>query len=149
MRPGDFSPGNQGLPEQVTAGAGDASMRPGDFSPGNLRHQRRHMTDREKRFNEAGGFLPRKRLGTGRRRSRERGFNEAGGFLPRKLTPASDCTLTLIASMRPGDFSPGNHELIVHEIYSLDAASMRPGDFSPGNAEQWADAWTLLGAALQ
>ena len=63
-------------------------------------------------------------------------FNEAGGFLPRK--PTSECSQhqTQSASMRPGDFSPGN----THPTMPLPApatpASMRPGDFSPGNLSQ-------------
>ena len=35
-------------------------------------------------------------------------FNEAGGFLPRKPVPAADMHTENMASMRPGDFSPGN-----------------------------------------
>ena len=112
-------------------------MRPGDFSPGNPRHGRVRSTAYRKCFNEAGGFLPRKR-GRGHVTPPPPSscFNEAGGFLPRKPTTImiwvdvpSDS-----ASMRPGDFSPGN---IVGELGRqprafLDA-SMRPGDFSPGN----------------
>ena len=134
MRPGDSSPGNVCevspdpacscfneaggfLPRKlavaevvgVAPGHALASMRPGDFSPGNPRHGRVRSTAYRKCFNEAGGFLPRKR---GRRRAQPRrlrhasmcrgisppetgvfgavgvaslpGFNEAGGFLPRK-----------------------------------------------------------------
>ena len=85
-------------------------MRPGDFSPGNAVCGRRcdpRMTDC---FNEAGGFLPRKRAASrGPASAGRRRFNEAGGFLPRKLPPG-------------GNSFPENHE-----------ASMRPGDFSPGN----------------
>ena len=37
-------------------------------------------------------------------------FNEAGGFLPRKLITCAGCRrwIERDASMRPGDFSPGN-----------------------------------------
>ena len=59
-------------------------MRPGDFSPGNLRRSIRSSRS-DARFNEAGGFLPRKPI----RLEvfvdvKHRRFNEAGGFLPRK-----------------------------------------------------------------
>ena len=60
-------------------------MRPGDFSPGNLPAGSRSPTPVPRRFNEAGGFLPRK--------------------------PVSPCPIPpgrMLASMRPGDFSPGN-----------------------------------------
>ena len=86
-----------------------ASMRPGDFSPGNVRcpSPRRH---RSPRFNEAGGFLPRKPpRGRPRARTGLRCFNEAGGFLPRKHeAEVCDSAEVYGASMRPGDFSPGN-----------------------------------------
>ena len=60
MRPEDFSPGNS---DERSAGrhvAERASMRPEDFSPGNGggRISTRYLPRR--RFNEAGGFLPRK-----------------------------------------------------------------------------------------
>ena len=45
------------------------------------------------RFNEAGGFLPRKPGMSGKNRTGAvfaAGFNEAGGFLPRKLIEAAD-----------------------------------------------------------
>ena len=59
-------------------------MRPGDFSPGNCICQRFEQRFRN-RFNEAGGFLPRKPTTTTTPlRSAKPGFNEAGGFLPRK-----------------------------------------------------------------
>ena len=85
-------------------------MRPGDFSPGNF-HVSQHIayTNLEG-FNEAGGFLPRKR-GGGNWSSRSRtrwSFNEAGGFLPRKHGPSPPPPPDPTASMRPGDFSPGN-----------------------------------------
>ena len=57
-------------------------MRPGDFSPGNVPPEGRTTIDRR--------------------------FNEAGGFLPRKLDHVVQDLLLLLASMRPGDFSPGN-----------------------------------------
>ena len=38
------------------------------------------------------------------------------------------------ASMRPGDFSPGNQRLRVLVHRTPEQASMRPGDFSPGNS---------------
>ena len=68
------------------------------------------------RFNEAGGFLPRKRP-AGPLRPAVRpalSFNEAGGFLPRK--PVRLVVLVELvddASMRPGDFSPGNFWSVV------------------------------------
>ena len=93
MRPGDFSPGNGLHSISPLHRSRIASMRPGDFSPGNL-----PMDDVDEVppscFNEAGGFLPRKRgrcRGAAlRRRPR---FNEAGGFLPRKLAraPTAHC----------------------------------------------------------
>ena len=140
MRPGDFSPGNSAscgaagmaaqpcfneaggfLPRKRALAAAaladqrQASMRPGDFSPGNSRRCpgcRRAPAARC--FNEAGGFLPRKprrRAAASALSGRGRlGFNEAGGFLPRKPggreRPLSDAGAA--ASMRPGDFSPGN-----------------------------------------
>ena len=61
-------------------------MRPGDFSPGNKTAARPpHRAAAS--FNEAGGFLPRKR------------------GLVRARRPRLE-----LASMRPGDFSPGNKE---------------------------------------
>ena len=137
MRPGDFSPGNVHRAGAAEARAGrEASMRPGDFSPGNQRmlsssRPRPHLC-----FNEAGGFLPRKHAGDlAQPASGKIGFNEAGGFLPRKHSARHYLAAPSIqASMRPGDFSPGN----VDEMASFmrrRAASMRPGDFSPGNVE--------------
>ena len=84
-------------------------MRPEDFSPGNAR-SRPSRRDQSRSFNEAGGFLPRKR--TLRRSGRQRQAR---------------------ASMRPEDFSPGNRrgELIDQLLDCV--ASMRPEDFSPGN----------------
>ena len=76
-----------------------ASMRPGDFSPGN----------RPPRL-------------TPPRRERAGGFNEAGGFLPRKPSRTTAAkTRHERASMRPGDFSPGNrlgapHEAAGHQL---------------------------------
>ena len=84
-------------------------MRPEDFSPGNPPPPRRSRR-RSCRFNEAGGFLPRKQYRRHGRppfpRSR---FNEAGGFLPRKreYKPEHKDKYPQ-ASMRPEDFSPGN-----------------------------------------
>ena len=59
MRPGDFSPGNLRR-RRGRRLAGRASMRPGDFSPGNLPASRGYYVA-NCGFNEAGGFLPRKR----------------------------------------------------------------------------------------
>ena len=111
-------------------------MRPGDFSPGNQAER------------------------NGIARLCWSCFNEAGGFLPRKpgSTPAGSKRGKLAASMRPGDFSPGNLSISDFAIWSRScfneaggflprkrikisawfvsgpkAASMRPGDFSPGN----------------
>ena len=120
-------------------------MRPEDFSPGNwgavLPCQIRHGHG----FNEAGGFLPRKRsalsedfFGTAR------GFNEAGGFLPRKRLPiVSVQPQESMASMRPEDFSPGNMVCYGSNGAAIVGASMRPEDFSPGNV-----AWLVLPAEL-
>ena len=86
-------------------------MRPGDFSPGN-RLVAVTIGGLDERFNEAGGFLPRKLTDPIRDGARRhRGFNEAGGFLPRK------------------------HGSTTFNIPDLRGASMRPGDFSPGNAQ--------------
>ena len=66
-------------------------MRPEDFSPGNAVGPR---------------------VGC----SRERGFNEAGGFLPRKpglMIRDKDRVWRSDASMRPEDFSPGNNHVPV------------------------------------
>ena len=65
-----------------------ASMRPGDFSPGNIVARCIFLVKWSERFNEAGGFLPRKH-GCSSRDSQVSGlsFNEAGGFLPRKRLP--------------------------------------------------------------
>ena len=112
MRPGDFSPGNEDVKKKNTLTAASASMRPGDFSPGN-----------------------RERDGGRRALSQRTGFNEAGGFLPRK--PAERTRqdhVGVCASMRPGDFSPGNLRRRISCARSYRSASMRPGDFSPGNS---------------
>ena len=67
MRPGDFSPGNLHQNGGYFQRVNDASMRPGDFSPGNGAAARRTPTSaRAARFNEAGGFLPRKLCMRGR-----------------------------------------------------------------------------------
>ena len=85
-------------------------MRPEDFSPGN-----------------PAASVPRAPAPAPR-------FNEAGGFLPRKHRPRPDVVQGLsIASMRPEDFSPGNAHLEDERIDRAAAASMRPEDFSPGN----------------
>ena len=67
-------------------------MRPGDFSPGNRRQRQGHTAHlRVLRFNEAGGFLPRKLVLFALTRTTVAAcFNEAGGFLPRKLARPSD-----------------------------------------------------------
>ena len=63
-------------------------MRPGDFSPGNI----------------AGKYSA-----AARGAQFPGGFNEAGGFLPRKQRADRRLEGVLdLASMRPGDFSPGN-----------------------------------------
>ena len=43
--------------------------------------------------------------------------------------------MTADASMRPGDFSPGNMLLCRRPRDADGRASMRPGDFSPGNLD--------------
>ena len=95
-------------------------MRPGDFSPGN-----------------SAGAVPQDRAVSC--------FNEAGGFLPRKRVARHGYVVRncISASMRPGDFSPGN--MIENESMSNRLASMRPGDFSPGNVD---DLQRLVDAAL-
>ena len=111
MRPGDFSPGNTLTfsPSFESIGFNEA----GGFLP---RKRERHAARCTRPqavtgFNEAGGFLPRKRQRLPARIPiRARCFNEAGGFLPRKLDQASRAApAERHASMRPGDFSPGNY----------------------------------------
>ena len=83
-------------------------MRPGDFSPGNVDLEFARL-DHALGFNEAGGFLPRKRsIRSVPDSGLQRSFNEAGGFLPRKHGLMGSYYTTTGASMRPGDFSPGN-----------------------------------------
>ena len=84
-------------------------MRPEDFSPGNHPSSLRTQKN-EKRFNEAGGFLPRKPY-----------------VYP--LTMENNIN----ASMRPEDFSPGNINANRMRDKLNFYASMRPEDFSPGN----------------
>ena len=60
MRPEDFSPGNLDAGGYQTLDVERASMRPEDFSPGNPA-PRPAPARSASRFNEAGGFLPRKR----------------------------------------------------------------------------------------
>ena len=90
MRPGDFSPGNAPSGCSRRSPADDASMRPGDFSPGNYMSRR---LDTIWRVNTAsmrpGDFSPGNcEYHPGVDRRRHAGFNEAGGFLPRKRAPA-------------------------------------------------------------
>ena len=60
MRPEDFSPGNPEPGRMIRPMSKKASMRPEEFSPGN--HERRTTPlPGGLCFNEAGGFLPRKR----------------------------------------------------------------------------------------
>ena len=90
-------------------------------------------------FNEAGGFLPRKlavRNGSelwGRAASMRPGDFSPGNC----IQPGQVAALSGAASMRPGDFSPGNHPLLAADRARARRASMRPGDFSPGNARTW------------
>ena len=63
-------------------------MRPEDFSPGNVDGCVGAAAGSGRRFNEAGGFLPRK--------------------LARRMAEASQ---DMEASMRPEDFSPGNFSM--------------------------------------
>ena len=60
MRPEDFSPGNHGNAKRWRYVRREASMRPEDFSPGNRPARPRSRGRGGARFNEAGGFLPRK-----------------------------------------------------------------------------------------
>ena len=83
MRPEDFSPGNPAVPLSGHRPA-IASMRPEDFSPGNIASWIERRADPH-RFNEAGGFLPRKPWAT-----------------------VVEQYSSKQASMRPEDFSPGN-----------------------------------------
>ena len=135
MRPGDFSPGNAGLAADLMRRLPAASMRPGDFSPGNAPRGSTSMPPTGSRFNEAGGFLPRKLRSPGATAAPDVCFNEAGGFLPRKRIADPSWTRMPAghASMRPGDFSPGNLRRIAVHTMAERRASMRPGDFSPGN----------------
>ena len=97
-------------------------MRPEDFSPGNRRPSHRARV-RSRCFNEAGGFLPRKRARAARRTAAGvHRFNEAGGFLPRKhdLRLEHHRRLADPASMRPEDFSPGNEEVMVENAGKLE-----------------------------
>ena len=83
-------------------------MRPGDFSPGNAASRLAYVTKAIARFNEAGGFLPRKRRRAYGMRVRHRSsFNEAGGFLPRKQE-GSKLALTLrnVSFNEAGGFLP-------------------------------------------
>ena len=66
MRPEDFSPGNLERRRHERRGT-QASMRPEDFSPGNADVCQRVQSAALHSFNEAGGFLPRKRLDTAAR----------------------------------------------------------------------------------
>ena len=136
MRPGDFSPGNQITVRERLSEAARASMRPGDFSPGNSQ-----ASDNFWSFARAsmrpGDFSPGNPCRDDHGRVERRGFNEAGGFLPRKPRPHGCAHLRPAlarASMRPGDFSPGNRQRQHRGVEQQAGASMRPGDFSPGNS---------------
>ena len=142
MRPGDFSPGNRHVAGHGLVLVCDASMRPGDFSPGNMSGAGgwRRCTAR---FNEAGGFLPRKppRPSTPPSPTRRGRFNEAGGFLPRKPPRCREAA----RSIRPrfneaGGVLPRKHEAEVCDSAEVYGASMRPGDFSPGNLDGFKEA---------
>ena len=63
MRPEDFSPGNPQHrgPDARLGCLHVASMRPEDFSPGNTTAPGSSRPRPTSCFNEAGGFLPRKR----------------------------------------------------------------------------------------
>ena len=79
----------------------------------------------------------------------KRGFNEAGGFLPRKPGRIAGKGFVDLASMRPGDFSPGNCAQVFGANAGASRASMRPGDFSPGNpsvmpVETLLEAWNKM-----
>ena len=78
-------------------------------------------------------------------------FNEAGGFLPRKLdSTRAYMTFLRTASMRPGDFSPGNVTNEAPLSRELNLASMRPGDFSPGNTCETSHAHgSSIGASMR
>ena len=108
-------------------------MRPEDFSPGNVTFTATTVTISGTRFNEAGGFLPRKpgayRMGwcyrsqasmrpedfspgnshqhQARTSDKPQSFNEAGGFLPRKLCSSPTCIPTTAAGFNEaGGFLP-------------------------------------------
>ena len=88
---------------------------------------------RRPRFNEAGGFLPRKRGRTRVASPVARCFNEAGGFLPRKRDDKSVVMCFEVSGFNEaGGFLPRKLETLRVENDKL-RASMRPGDFSPGN----------------
>ena len=160
MRPGGFSPRSDRLPPAAAAEIVNASMRPGGFSP-RSGCRPRPTSAAASRFNEAGGILPpewRKRrprprpagcfneaggilppewsdFGRDTDTSRRVGFNEAGGILP------PECQLLvrihaprIVASMRPGGFSPRSGRGRLRQCEDLGHASMRPGGFSPRSA---------------
>ena len=113
-------------------------MRPGDFSPGNSTKRRSCPIWRRCCFNEAGGFLPRKR-----RRMQVVGIVLGASMRPGDFSPGNRGVGSAgrdrhqAASMRPGDFSPGNrHQRDRHDRHGRPEASMRPGDFSPGNTKR-------------
>ena len=84
-------------------------MRPGDFSPGNWgRRSWRRAAGSSYCFNEAGGFLPRKRE-----------------------TRRFDLSAVLGASMRPGDFSPGNQRRPGHGRTGRAGCFNEAGGFLP------------------
>ena len=139
MRPGDFSPGNAAPPGwRGNLAAAAASMRPGDFSPGNGRQHNLMQFRDFFRFNEAGGFLPRKhRDRVAAAVDQESGASmRPGDFSPGnpRMHGGQGGPDQIPASMRPGDFSPGNVQAEL-PARGVDA-SMRPGDFSPGNASE-------------
>ena len=108
-------------------------MRPGDFSPGNSGYICA-ICAIWGGFNEAGGFLPRKQTGAPRvvgLNDRTKASMRPGDFSPGNPLCFVDRQIT-DASMRPGDFSPGNPRCRRSRRRVRDA-SMRPGDFSPGN----------------
>ena len=92
-----------------------ASMRPGDFSPGNVALMIEPGPAGTSRFNEAGGFLPRKRrIDCSAVRAGSRSFNEAGGFLPRKRSNPVSLDSLLARFNEAGGFLPRKLQIFEH-----------------------------------
>ena len=101
MRPGDFSPGNFGWPPSRRPGWTWRFNEAGGFLPRKPCGDSLGLRRRCACFNEAGGFLPRKhKVCEPRAVPALRGFNEAGGFLPRKRLLIGTNTLKHAAKLQ-------------------------------------------------